>query len=246
MPNLIDLTNQKFGRLTVLKRDFSKNNERVWWQCRCDCGNICVIRGDQLRRGVAQSCGCLKLELTKTLGKANFKDLTNQKFGRLTAIRPIKKSEQSKYYWLCQCDCGNLCEVIGTSLTSNNTQSCGCLKSVGEANIQSILDRAKIKYQKQYKIIIDGHNRFFDYAIFDNNNQLICFIEFDGIQHYGRISGWFTEERKEELIKSDNDKTNYCKGQNIKLIRIPYWERDTITLNTLFSKQYTVVGDNQK
>lgn len=55
------------------------------------------------------------------------KDLTGQKFGKLTAIKPIGKKNK-KTVWLCKCDCGNTSEVIGTALTIGGTKSCGCLR----------------------------------------------------------------------------------------------------------------------
>ena len=53
--NEIDLTGQKFGKLTVL----SHVNQKRKWKCQCDCGNICIVNGDNLRNGTTKSCGCL-------------------------------------------------------------------------------------------------------------------------------------------------------------------------------------------
>lgn len=58
---IIDLTGQKFGRLTVIKRVENKDGYSVWL-CRCDCGNERKIKGDNLRSGSTKSCGCLKAE----------------------------------------------------------------------------------------------------------------------------------------------------------------------------------------
>ena len=48
------------------------------------------------------------------------KDLTGQKFGRLTVIKQVEdyitKSNYRKAQWLCQCDCGNVVEVVGSCL----------------------------------------------------------------------------------------------------------------------------------
>lgn len=60
---LKDLTNNKYGKLIVLERDTSKPMGKdcfAYWKCKCDCGNICSVRGDHLRDGSTQSCGCLK------------------------------------------------------------------------------------------------------------------------------------------------------------------------------------------
>lgn len=63
------------------------------------------------------------------MGKA--KDLTGQRFGRLTVIERVEDyvSPKGKKFskWLCKCDCGNSCIVVGRNLTKKNgTKSCGC------------------------------------------------------------------------------------------------------------------------
>lgn len=59
-----------------------------------------------------------------------FKDLTGMKFGRLT-VKGIDHKEKSgnryRYYWRCQCSCGNEHVARTDSLTGGNVQSCGCL-----------------------------------------------------------------------------------------------------------------------
>ena len=57
----------------------------------------------------------------------NFKNLTGQKFGRLTVVS-LDKNIKGKIYWLCKCDCGKIVSVLRSSLTSGNTKSCGCYK----------------------------------------------------------------------------------------------------------------------
>ena len=64
MSNLIDLTGQRFGRLTVVSRVESKySNAR--WLCICDCGKTTTALGTTLRRGEVKSCGCYKSELNR-------------------------------------------------------------------------------------------------------------------------------------------------------------------------------------
>lgn len=64
MPNVIDLSGQRFGRLTVIKRVENGNGGRARWLCRCDCGNEKTVLSGNLRSGDIQSCGCLWKELT--------------------------------------------------------------------------------------------------------------------------------------------------------------------------------------
>lgn len=55
------------------------------------------------------------------------KDLTGQKFGRLTVIGLDDKPGR-KTYWICKCDCGNVKSVRSDSLQGGRIKSCGCLK----------------------------------------------------------------------------------------------------------------------
>lgn len=61
----IDLTGQRFGRLTVIK--FIPNEKNgSYWLCRCKCGNEAIINSGLLKLGHTKSCGCLSREKSKT------------------------------------------------------------------------------------------------------------------------------------------------------------------------------------
>lgn len=55
-------------------------------------------------------------------------DLTNKRFGKLVALQRAPKRNDKYTRWICQCDCGNICEVRTDYLTSQHTISCGCEK----------------------------------------------------------------------------------------------------------------------
>lgn len=59
-----DLTGQKFGRLTVIGLDDSKQTRKTYWICQCDCGNIKSIRSDALLMHRTVSCGCWHNEVS--------------------------------------------------------------------------------------------------------------------------------------------------------------------------------------
>lgn len=54
-----DLVGQKFGRLTVLERDYNTQNNRIVYLCQCECGSIVSVQSNHLTRGETLSCGCL-------------------------------------------------------------------------------------------------------------------------------------------------------------------------------------------
>ena len=121
----IDLTGQKFGRLTVIERKESDKYGNTLWLCKCECGNEKVTVGYSLKKGVTMSCGCLQ----KDANQKKVKDLTGQKFGRLTVIERAGTSKGRKALWLCKCECGNEKVIMGNNLKSGATMSCGCLGS---------------------------------------------------------------------------------------------------------------------
>ena len=234
---LIDLTNQTFGRLTVLCRDIEKEkikkDRHAIWKCKCLCGNIVSVVGKDLRAGKTQSCGCLQKERTS---KSNGSQLINQRFGKLTVIKQLP-SKNSRTYWQCQCDCGRIVDVCARDLTSGDTKSCGCLFSKGEHKIATLLDKMNIFYKKEY-IFSNYKNARFDFALFDNNNNLICLIEYDGPQHFiDKISGgWNNLERYNTITHpKDLEKNKYCEINHIPLLRIPYYQYED--LNEHFLKE---------
>lgn len=58
----------------------------------------------------------------------NVKDISNKKFGRLTALEPTSKRKWGYVVWLCKCDCGNVFETTTSDLLRESTVSCGCLR----------------------------------------------------------------------------------------------------------------------
>lgn len=63
---LIDITGQKFSRLTVVRLEELKKRKigtMAMWRCVCDCGNISIVSGGSLKQGTSRSCGCLQKEL---------------------------------------------------------------------------------------------------------------------------------------------------------------------------------------
>lgn len=245
MSKLIDLTGQKFGRLTVLYKDTTRTtNSGSYWVCQCECGTIKSIKSSSLRRGEILSCGCLRNERSKQrkeeLGLVD--NLVGQRFGLLTVLAKdeLATKEHKTPYWICQCDCGNIKSIQGHNLKrkdENRTISCGCAhRSAGELYIADILKANNIDYIEQYRFI-DFNKKSYDFAII-HNNQIIRLIEFDGEQHYYEIEQWRTT--LDIIQQRDKEKNNYALQHNIPLVRIPYWERDNLTLDMLLGDKYLI------
>jgi len=121
-----DLTGLRFGRLVALKPTDEHKQGSVVWKCKCDCGNETLTLGVNLVNGRTRSCGCLQKE---RVAKANGKDLTGQRFGNLTAIRPTQERRQGYVVWECKCDCGKSVLAASRELNKGRVTSCGCKQS---------------------------------------------------------------------------------------------------------------------
>ena len=247
MSQLIDLTGNKYGKLTVLKKDEErKTKSGSYWICQCECGNVKSVKSSSLRRGEIQSCGCLRKEAAQKARENRIIDLTGQKFGYLTVLErddEEQKKHSGALYWKCICDCGTIKSIRGSNLTrkdGNRIISCGCFhRSLGEIEIYNLLEQNKINFIEQYRFQ-DFSKKSYDFAITNEQSQIIRLIEFDGEQHY-KESFSLSWESLEIIQKRDKEKNQYAKDHNIPLVRIPYWERDKITLDMIMSDQYLVI-----
>lgn len=113
MGSFIDITGSVFSRLTVVSREPNNKHGHTMWNCICECGNRTITPGQGLKSGNAKSCGC-----------ARVKDISNQKFGMLTAIECVGSRDCA--VWRCLCDCGNYRDVRAPMLRSGDAYSCGC------------------------------------------------------------------------------------------------------------------------
>lgn len=59
-------------------------------------------------------------------GGRPLKNFKNKKVGKLTVLKIVGKSKNNGYIWRCECECGNIKDIVSTSLISGNTLSCGC------------------------------------------------------------------------------------------------------------------------
>ena len=94
MGKLIDLTGQRFGRLTVIERAENSSAGQARWRCQCNCGRESIVAGQALRSGVVVSCGCYKNE--KSSERAMVRNSTHGKYH--TRLHRIWSSAKDRCY----------------------------------------------------------------------------------------------------------------------------------------------------
>ena len=239
MGKVKDLTGQRFGRLTVIKRGenwYRKNGiPEVCWDCICDCGNIVTVRTANLKSGNTKSCGCYSSEC---ISKRCLNDLTGQTFGKLTVL---KRNENKKYnttMWECLCECGQYTIISSDHLVTGHTKSCGCLRSGGEYNIIRWLESNNIEYESQKKfpnlVGINGGNLSYDFYL----PTYKILIEAQGQQHMTPKKLFGGEEQFQKQKEHDKRKRDYAEANGYKLLEIWYYDYNNI--EEILSKELEV------
>jgi len=116
-----------FGQLTVLAV-FRDSRRAVKCHCRCDCGNLTEVYWHNVKAGRTKSCGC-----REEANRRKFRDITGQRFGKLTALSPTKERRCGNVVWECRCDCGSLYYQTGRNLVRGFSRHCGCEKRSGKS-----------------------------------------------------------------------------------------------------------------
>lgn len=232
---LDDLTGQKFGLLTVLRRVDDKvtsgGNRKVTYECFCDgCGTVTRVSGSELRNG-QKSCGCMTYEF---VAQAKIKDLSGQRFGRLVAVRMTgEQNSRGDVLWQCICDCERTCVVSSHALLSGNTGSCGCLqagKSKLEVYVRQYFDGTKPKsfdwYESQVRFDdlrgVSGGKLSYDFGLYSADGNLECLIECQGMQHYKPVDRFGGEDKLEVQRVHDALKREYAANHGVRLVEAPY------------------------
>ena len=145
--------------------------------------------------------------------------------------------------------CGNVWNVAPRNII-RGSRCPHCVKYKGEDAIEDFLFKNKINFIKQYSFE-DCRNSLplsFDFAIINNDDNLLSLVEYDGKQHFEPVNfGGISDEEALEKFKTqqlnDNIKNTYCQQNNIKLIRIPYW--DFSNLEDILSRELVDLIDNK-
>lgn len=119
-----NLTGERFGYLTVVEKAEGLHGRYYNWLCHCDCGNEIIVSTKNLNGHRTTHCGC-QLIIRRNLQLMQ-KDITEKKFGALTAIKMMEKTDTGEPLWECKCECGNSVTVSCRKLLRDKAKDCGC------------------------------------------------------------------------------------------------------------------------
>lgn len=222
----VDIIGKRYGRLIPV--EYMPNISPVKVKCICDCGNETIVAKSDIMSGHTQSCGCWQKE---RVAQVNSVDYTGQVTD--TAIKFIRRERQTRtgqWLWLCECQiCSNMFIGCPSMLKSKGTVGCGRHEiSSKESIIESYLKSSGVNYKAEYRFsdCKDQYSLPFDFALLSSNGNVRYLIEYDGKQHY-QIIDYFGGEEAFKLRKyHDQIKNDYCKKNNIPLLRLPYYLND--------------------
>lgn len=118
--------------------------------------------------------------------------------------------------------------------------------SRGEIKIEEILRDADVVFEEEYSfpdlISSSGRPLRFDFAVFDDDHNLLFLIEYQGIQHYQPKSkfGGYTGLRKQQF--NDMQKKEYCRKKGIILLDIPYTIEGRLDYDYIMNMYYSKGG----
>lgn len=196
---------------------------------KCKNGHIHEIRFDSFKKG--SGCKqCMIENMKNNIYKVKY-NLNKNGFELLSEYKNSSEKVTLK------CEKGHIFSATYDNVINNHSGCPICNESKGEKNIRKFLLDNNIKYHSQYRTekCIFFRPLPFDFYLYEYN----CFIEFDGIQHFKIIDHFGGYETFVDRKIRDTIKTNYCKENNIRLIRIPYWDIDNI--ESILKKELNII-----
>ena len=226
-------------RIIAMAKDVCDKNgyellttEKQYTGIRMTARIYCKKHGQQevsLMAMLNSGAGCPKCAHERVAFKNTLKkDYVKQYIDSINGNELLNKEDykSTKIYNLnIRCSCGNIFTTSFDCYTRGVQRcfSCSCKESSREREIRVLLEANKINFVQEQKFedCRDILPLPFDFYLPDYN---LC-IEFDGQHHY---EPRFGESHHEITKKHDKIKNQYCKDNNINLLRIPYWEGNNI------------------
>lgn len=215
--------NIKFPNKFTILNDYINHNKNIEVKCNT-CNHIWISKPTYLIKGY----GCIRcgnIEKGKKHRKSHKEFSEEIKIIYGDKISLLENYKKSKDRIKVKCNkCNHEWNPISHRLLYRGCPKCNFSK--GELLISNILNELKVNFKEQYifeDLKTDKNSLVrFDFVIFDNFNKIRYIIEYDGLQHFKEIKKWGGKKKLLRQQEIDKIKDNYCKNNNISIIRIPY------------------------
>ena len=196
----------------------------------CKCKTIFEVTPNNF---LSKSSGCPKcfgnIKKTTEVFKKEVKALEGAEYKVLEDYKG--KNVKIKFFHM---ECGNVFMMSPDKFIQGH-RCTKCRESKGEAKIRKVLIKYNLDFATQYRFNDCRREKYplpFDFAVF-KNSKLVFLIEYDGEQHFRPVNfNGIDNNRADEIFimnkTRDSIKNDYCKNNDIKLVRIPYTEYDNI------------------
>lgn len=118
--------------------------------------------------------------------------------------------------------------------------------SRGEIKIEEILKASGLVFEEEYSFAdlssSNGRPLRFDFAVFDDEHNLMFLLEYQGIQHYLPKSKFGGNSGLKKQQYNDLLKREYCRKHNIILIAIPYTDEAIVNYDYIMNAYYSLGG----
>ena len=200
----------------LLSKEYINNKTKL--KLKCPLGHEFDMMFNSFKNGYR----CSKCSKTKKLTYNEVKKYIEKEGYKLLSDTYINNRTKLEL----KCPKGHIFYMNFNNFKDSGCRCPECANSKGETKIKTLLNNLNIKYIHQYYFDECRVRRKlpFDFYLPDYN----CCIEFDGRQHYEIVYAFGGLDGFIETKIRDTVKTEYCKNNNIKLIRIPYWELNKI------------------
>lgn len=210
---------KQFEQLT----EYTKADDKIKFRHKT-CGKVFDIRAiDFARRKRCPHCSLGRMGHDRRLTHDEFlKSLSKDVISKLDIIstyvnsRTLIKTKNKS--------CGHINSFKPYDLRMRYNNCAHCSSSRGERKLFNKLVEEGVNFIKEYPVkILEDRTAFrFDFAILNEEGNVILLIEFDGEQHFRPIEGWGGMEAYQYVRKNDMIKNKYCRDNQIRLLRIHY------------------------
>ncbi|MEJ3719155.1 hypothetical protein WGM54_14130 [Paenibacillus polymyxa] len=151
--NVIDITNNKYGMLTVIERAGRTKRDNAIWLCRCDCGKEVAINGTILRRGQAVSCGCQRPEQARKAREILQTEKTVDGVPLPFLTKKVRSDSKTGHKGIYKRDRKGR-EVYEINITIKGNRMYASATTLGEA-----IEKRKLLEEKYHKPLLDKQNQ---------------------------------------------------------------------------------------